>query len=128
MRLYEERTNPDGPAMTHAMSAIGWLEVGEPEKAEKAFLKNYKNIEGPFKVGFVLNSMWFLTCQMRIETVDLSKRKSNESILKVIWGPCILCVRECRQRVELIFTSRPPDNRVSLDTDLGRTTVRLWSC
>ena len=47
---YERLTNPNGPAMTHAMFAIGWLEVGEIKKADGAFLKNYDNIQGPFKV------------------------------------------------------------------------------
>ncbi|KAM7437219.1 hypothetical protein ABFA07_013132 [Porites harrisoni] len=47
---YERLTNPNGPAMTHAMFAIGWLEVGEIKKADRAFLKNYDNIQGPFKV------------------------------------------------------------------------------
>lgn len=50
LKLYEERTDPDGPAMTHSMFAIGWLEIGEKKKAEKPFLKNYENIRGPFKV------------------------------------------------------------------------------
>lgn len=50
LKLYEERTDPDGPAMTHSMFAIGWLELGEKKKAEKPFLKNYENIRGPFKV------------------------------------------------------------------------------
>ncbi|EDO36561.1 predicted protein [Nematostella vectensis] len=47
---YENRTDPEGPAMTHAMFAIGWLEVGEEERAAKAFLKNYEHIEQPFQV------------------------------------------------------------------------------
>ena len=50
LKLYEERTDPDGPAMTHSMFAIGWLDLGENKKAEKPFLKNYENIRGPFKV------------------------------------------------------------------------------
>ena len=29
LKLYEERTDPDGPAMTHSMFAIGWLDLGE---------------------------------------------------------------------------------------------------
>ena len=36
--------------MTHAMMAIGWLDVGDVPKARTAFLKNYDNIIGPFKV------------------------------------------------------------------------------
>ena len=50
LAFYENRTDPSGPAMTHAMFAIGWLEVGNKQKAEKSFLKNYANIQGPFKV------------------------------------------------------------------------------
>lgn len=51
LKLYENRTDPDGPAMTHSMFAIGWLDLGENKKAEKPFLKNYENIRGPFKVS-----------------------------------------------------------------------------
>lgn len=36
--------------MTHSMFAIGWLELGEKERANKPFTKNYQNIIGPFKV------------------------------------------------------------------------------
>ena len=50
LKLYEERTDPDGPAMTHSMFAIGWLDLGEKQRAEKPFKKNYANIRGPFKV------------------------------------------------------------------------------
>lgn len=50
LAFYENLTDPNGPAMTHAMFAIGWLEAGEKKKAEKSFLKNYANIQGPFKV------------------------------------------------------------------------------
>ena len=50
LKFYEDLTDPNGPAMTHAMFAIGWLEVGEEKKAERSFLKNYANIQGPFKV------------------------------------------------------------------------------
>jgi len=50
LAFYENRTDPSGPAMTHAMFAIGWLEVGNKQKAEISFLKNYANIQGPFKV------------------------------------------------------------------------------
>ena len=50
MDYYGRLTDLNGPAMTHAMFAIGWLEVGEEKKAELAFKKNYANIQGPFKV------------------------------------------------------------------------------
>ena len=53
--LYENCTDPDGPAMTHSMFAIGWLDLGEKQKAEKPFLKNYANIRGPFKVRSVFD-------------------------------------------------------------------------
>ena len=53
MNLYEERTDSNGPAMTHSMFAIGWLELGDKDRAEKPFLKNFQNIRGPFKVSRV---------------------------------------------------------------------------
>ena len=36
--------------MTHAMHAIGWLELGREIEADKEFKKNFDNIVGPFKV------------------------------------------------------------------------------
>lgn len=47
---HENITDPNGPAMTHSMFTIGWLEAGEQEQAERAFIKNFANIQGPFKV------------------------------------------------------------------------------
>lgn len=52
MLFYENITDFGGPAMTHPMTAIGWLELGEKRRADKSFLKNYENINGPFKVIF----------------------------------------------------------------------------
>ena len=50
LKYYEKLSDPRGPAMTNAMFAIGWLEMREIERANVAFLKNYDNIQGPFKV------------------------------------------------------------------------------
>ena len=48
--IYGNITNPKGPAMTHSMFSIGWLEIDETEKAALALYKNYGNIIGPFHV------------------------------------------------------------------------------
>lgn len=56
LAFYENITDPNGPAMTHAMFAVGWLEVGEEKKAARSFLKNYANIQGPFKVLWYYSS------------------------------------------------------------------------
>ncbi|CAH3016355.1 unnamed protein product [Porites evermanni] len=58
LNLYENRTDPDGPAMTHSMFAIGWLDLGEKQRAKKPFLKNYANIRGPFKVWTERRDVW----------------------------------------------------------------------
>ncbi|EDO36562.1 predicted protein, partial [Nematostella vectensis] len=50
LEMYEKVTDRNGPAMTHSMFAIGWLEVGDKKRAAKAFARNYENIQGPFKV------------------------------------------------------------------------------
>ncbi|XP_077596971.1 protein-glucosylgalactosylhydroxylysine glucosidase [Stigmatopora nigra] len=50
LETYEIVTDPNGPAMTWSMFAIGWLELGEPEKAQCLLEKCYKNIQGPFQV------------------------------------------------------------------------------
>ncbi|XP_039519090.1 protein-glucosylgalactosylhydroxylysine glucosidase-like [Pimephales promelas] len=47
---YEAVTDPLGPAMTWGMFALGWLELGEAEKAQKLLQKCFKNIQKPFQV------------------------------------------------------------------------------
>ncbi|XP_056138113.1 protein-glucosylgalactosylhydroxylysine glucosidase [Lampris incognitus] len=50
LEAYEPVTDPYGPAMTWGMFAIGWLELGDIEKAQKLLQKCFKNIQGPFQV------------------------------------------------------------------------------
>ncbi|XP_053175127.1 protein-glucosylgalactosylhydroxylysine glucosidase [Scomber japonicus] len=50
LEAYEPVTDPHGPAMTWGMFAIGWLELGEAEKAQRLLEKCFKNIQGPFQV------------------------------------------------------------------------------
>ncbi|KAK2834693.1 hypothetical protein Q7C36_015394 [Tachysurus vachellii] len=50
LEFYEAVTDPLGPAMTWSMFAVGWLELGETEKAQELLQKCYKNIQGPFQV------------------------------------------------------------------------------
>ncbi|KAF5908280.1 Protein-glucosylgalactosylhydroxylysine glucosidase, partial [Clarias magur] len=50
LEYYEAVTDPLGPAMTWSMFTVGWLELGEAEKAQKLLQKCYKNIRGPFQV------------------------------------------------------------------------------
>lgn len=81
LEAYEPVTDPQGPAMTwvrhslccmvsaklmlsftllllfsslKSMFAIGWLELGEAEKAQHLLEKCFKNIQGPFQVFFSL--------------------------------------------------------------------------
>ncbi|XP_064622218.1 protein-glucosylgalactosylhydroxylysine glucosidase-like isoform X2 [Lineus longissimus] len=50
LTLYDEVTDPKGPAMTWTMFAIGWLELGEHEKANKLMERNMDHIQEPFQV------------------------------------------------------------------------------
>ncbi|XP_076847033.1 protein-glucosylgalactosylhydroxylysine glucosidase [Brachyhypopomus gauderio] len=50
LECYESVTDPHGPAMTWSMFAVGWLELGEAEKAQQLLRKCFKNIQGPFQV------------------------------------------------------------------------------
>ncbi|XP_071492850.1 protein-glucosylgalactosylhydroxylysine glucosidase-like [Diadema antillarum] len=43
-------TDPNGPAMTWGMFAVGWLELGNQSKAGELFEKSYANIQQPFKI------------------------------------------------------------------------------
>ncbi|XP_078001372.1 protein-glucosylgalactosylhydroxylysine glucosidase-like [Glandiceps talaboti] len=47
---YEKHTDSHGPAMTWGMFSIGWLELGELEKANAVFNRSFANIQEPFKV------------------------------------------------------------------------------
>ncbi|KAJ3595880.1 hypothetical protein NHX12_002292 [Muraenolepis orangiensis] len=50
LEAYEQVTDRDGPAMTWGIFAVGWLELGEAEKAQKLLEKCFDNIQGPFQV------------------------------------------------------------------------------
>lgn len=47
---YESRTDPNGPAMTYAMFAVGWLDVGNHTKAQQLFVRGYANVQAPFYI------------------------------------------------------------------------------
>jgi len=47
---YTAVTDPDGPAMTWSMTAIGFLELGEIATAAKYFPQSYANIHPPFNI------------------------------------------------------------------------------
>uniref|UniRef100_A0A673A9G7 Protein-glucosylgalactosylhydroxylysine glucosidase n=1 Tax=Sphaeramia orbicularis TaxID=375764 RepID=A0A673A9G7_9TELE len=50
LETYEPVTDPHGPAMTWSMFAIGWLELGEAQRAQSLLEKCFGNIQGPFQV------------------------------------------------------------------------------
>ncbi|XP_070568257.1 protein-glucosylgalactosylhydroxylysine glucosidase-like isoform X1 [Ptychodera flava] len=50
LTYYEEHTDSHGPAMTWGMFTIGWLELGEIDKANSFFSRSFANIQEPFKV------------------------------------------------------------------------------
>jgi trehalose/maltose hydrolase-like predicted phosphorylase len=50
LAYYESRTDPEGPAMTWAMHAVGWLELGRPDKAQPMFVRGYANSHPPYGV------------------------------------------------------------------------------
>jgi trehalose/maltose hydrolase-like predicted phosphorylase len=47
---YDKVTNPDGPAMTWALFAMGWSDIGEHERALSLFRRGYANAQPPFQV------------------------------------------------------------------------------
>jgi len=50
LEYYEPITDPSGPAMTESMYAIGWLELGEKDKAVQSFFSSQRNMQPPFDV------------------------------------------------------------------------------
>jgi hypothetical protein len=47
---YDTVTNTEGPAMTWALFAMGWSDIGEHEKANTLFKRGYANARPPFQV------------------------------------------------------------------------------
>eukprot|EP01028_Stygiella_incarcerata_P003587 TRINITY_DN1736_c0_g1_i3.p1 TRINITY_DN1736_c0_g1~~TRINITY_DN1736_c0_g1_i3.p1 ORF type:complete len:765 (-),score=196.94 TRINITY_DN1736_c0_g1_i3:70-2364(-) len=50
LEYYDQVTDPNGPSMTFGMHAVGWLELNDTLRAEKAFSKSYLNSHAPFQV------------------------------------------------------------------------------
>ncbi|XP_032094623.1 protein-glucosylgalactosylhydroxylysine glucosidase-like [Thamnophis elegans] len=50
LEIYEPVTDPQGPAMTWSMFAIGWLELKEIKRAQQQMSKCFRNITEPFKI------------------------------------------------------------------------------
>ncbi|EGG14804.1 acid trehalase-like protein 1 [Cavenderia fasciculata] len=50
LAYYETVTNSQGPAMTHSMYTIGWLELGNTTKASESWPLSYANAQQPFKI------------------------------------------------------------------------------
>lgn len=51
LHTYESVTDEDGPAMSWSMFSIGYREVGQPDKQQEMFLRNYEFIKEPFRVS-----------------------------------------------------------------------------
>lgn len=50
LEYYSARTDPNGPAMTWAMYAVGYLELGEQALASSNFDRSFLNVQPPFNV------------------------------------------------------------------------------
>jgi hypothetical protein len=64
--IYEPLTRADGPAMTWSMHSIGFIELGDFDKAEQLFRRSYEtyvrspfNVRDPIMIFFVLYSSYF---------------------------------------------------------------------
>lgn len=68
--FYEASTDPNGPAMTKAMFAVGWLELNEVSKAAVSFKEGYANITEPFKVTCCMLYMCFLLLCMCLVVIS----------------------------------------------------------
>eukprot|EP01126_Amoeba_proteus_P038187 TRINITY_DN3972_c0_g1_i6.p1 TRINITY_DN3972_c0_g1~~TRINITY_DN3972_c0_g1_i6.p1 ORF type:complete len:488 (+),score=70.62 TRINITY_DN3972_c0_g1_i6:811-2274(+) len=49
---YTPKTDINGPAMTWAMTSVGYLQINQPEEAAKYFEPSYANIHSPFNVWY----------------------------------------------------------------------------
>uniref|UniRef100_A0AAY4DVN1 Glycoside hydrolase family 65 central catalytic domain-containing protein n=1 Tax=Denticeps clupeoides TaxID=299321 RepID=A0AAY4DVN1_9TELE len=50
LEAYGPVTNPNGPAMTWSMFAVGWMELGKAEEAQTFLKRCFENIQAPFHV------------------------------------------------------------------------------
>jgi trehalose/maltose hydrolase-like predicted phosphorylase len=50
LKIYEAVTDYNGPAMTWAMNAVAYLEIGDPVTAAARFKRGYANAQPPFNV------------------------------------------------------------------------------
>ena len=50
LRYYAERTDPNGPAMTWAMFAVGFKDAGNATAAAANFARGHANQQQPFEV------------------------------------------------------------------------------
>lgn len=50
LTFYDPITDPGGPAMTWAMFAIGWINVGDFNRSAPHFQRGYSNVHPPFNV------------------------------------------------------------------------------
>jgi trehalose/maltose hydrolase-like predicted phosphorylase len=50
LNFYSAVTDPAGPAMTWSMTAVGYLEIGQPSVAAAYFKEGYANIQEPFNI------------------------------------------------------------------------------
>ncbi len=59
LNYYEPLTDPNGPAMTWAMSAIAWLELKEMDAAFDRFNRSTQNIQSPFEVWTITPNPYY---------------------------------------------------------------------
>ena len=50
LSFYDGITDPNGPAMTWAMFAVGWMTAGDFNRSKSHFLRGFANVQEPFKV------------------------------------------------------------------------------
>jgi hypothetical protein len=58
---YEPLTRDDGPAMTWSMHSIGFIELGDFNKAEQLFQRSYETyVRPPFNVSQLISFLFLL--------------------------------------------------------------------
>ena len=104
LTFYERLTDPEGPAMTHAMFAIGWLEAGEEKKAETAFFKNYANIQGPFKVVPYTAYPWYFGAKRCFKLAASSLMAISLYLMPFCsyMDSKLICLCRCGQKGEMV--------------------------
>jgi hypothetical protein len=80
--LYQAATDPNAPPTTWAMHSIGWMQVGEKERADQNLLKQLNFTSKEFKVSFMHG---FILFYLLIGSCAIHYKRQQEHMLPFLF-------------------------------------------